>query len=167
MKSVFIMTVAGPETPGVINELAHITHELGGKWTRSKIMKMDGLFSAIIKVSVDEGSVAELKAEQEKTFPSLQFTYTESSGSTVARVKKIALEIDCKDQAGLIKDINSLMLNLDLKVVHMESHRFEVAEIGRTVFSAKLDLEVPEATTAENVAEEIETLGENMRVHVL
>ena len=49
----------------------------------------------------------------------------------------------------------------------MESHRYEVLEIGGTVFSAKLDLEVPEATNAESVVEEIETLSENMRVTVL
>lgn len=167
MKSTFVMTVMGPESLGIIKALAHTTHELGGTWDRSKVAKLEGRFAAIIKVAIEADRVAELKAAFEKEFASFTFTYAEPLAEGETATKNISLEVDCKDRAGIIKDIHNLMLNLNLKVVNMDSHRYEVAEIGAAVFSAKLNLEVPENTSAESVVDEIETLYENMRVTVL
>ncbi|HEY5652838.1 MAG TPA: ACT domain-containing protein [Pontiella sp.] len=167
MKNTFIAMVIGPESPDIIKALAQTTHELGGVWMRSKVTKMDGQFSALIKVSIAEDKVDVLKAAFRSDFTALHFEYAGCPQEQGQSKKSISLEVDSKDRPGLVKDINDLLLNLDMKVVNMESHRFEVAEIGGAVFSAKLDLEVPESTSAESVATEIETLDDSMRVLVL
>ena len=167
MKSTFIQTISGPDSLGIIKSLAHTTRGLGGEWLTSKVMKLNGQFAALMKVSIDQENEAALKAELEKQFPNLTFAHAEIVESKTQPAKIINLEIDCKDRPGLTKDITNILSNLDLTVENMEFNRFHVSSIGEAVFSAKLALAVPEDTSSEDLAEEIETLSDDVRVNVI
>lgn len=167
MDKVFMMTVTGPDSLGLIKALTHETDEFGGVWLRIKMTRLEGLFSALVKVSIDGSNEAALKSSLESKFPHLTFAYSEVCHNTGNATKTVSLELDCKDRPGLIKDINNLLMNLDLKVAHMESHRYAVKGLGGTVFSTKLDLEVDEDTNTEALADELETLTDNARVNIL
>lgn len=166
MKSVFISTVFGPASPGIIKSLAEVTRGLGGEWLSSKVMRLDKQFTAMMKVSIKEESKSKLIEELEKKFDQLQFFYSEADTENNEQRKTINLVIDCKDRSGLTKDINTILHNLDLVVENMEFNRFPVVGLGEAVFSAKLTLAVPEDTSAEAIAEEIESLSEDTRVNV-
>ena len=79
----------------------------------------------------------------------------------------VNLEIDCKDRPGLTRDINNILLNLDLVVDNMECNRMHVSSIGEAVFSAKLALLMAENTDSKMLAEEIESLADEVRVNIL
>lgn len=167
MNSTFIMTATGPDSLGIIKALAHTTHKLDGKWAQSNAMKLDGQFAAIMKVTIAEDKKAELKEDLVNQFPALQFSFAELSNDQEKETREVVFEVDCKDRTGLVKDLNNLLLNLDLDVTHMESHRYEVAEIGRTVFAATLKANVPESMSNEAIVQELESLEEGVRVHIL
>lgn len=167
MKSIFISTVSGPSTPGIIKSLAQTTRDHGGEWLASKVMKLDGHFSALMKVSIDAESVQPLKAALTKEFSQLQFLESPAANPTNEKVTSINLEVDCKDREGLTRDISNIIFNLDLVVQNLEFNRFPVSALGESVFSAKLTVAVPEGTSAVAVAEEIEAISEDMRVNVL
>lgn len=168
MKSMFITTILGPDSPGVIKALAHTTRGLGGEWTTSKVMKLDGQFTAMMKVVIDESVEAKLKETLEKEFTDLQFIYAPGLEKKTALTETINLVIDCKDRPGLTKDINNILSNLDLVVEHMEFSRAHVSSIGEAVFTAKLAVAVAEGTDGETLAEEIESsLSDDIRVNVI
>ena len=167
MKSTFISTISGPDSLGIIKSLAHTTRGLGGEWITSKVMKLDGQFSALMKVTIDQANEAELKKQLVQEFPHLTFSYAEIAINKAKPSKTVNLEIDCKDRPGLTKDINNILSNLDLVVENMEFNRFHVSSIGEAVFSAKLALAVSEDTSSELLAEEIETLSDDVRVNVI
>lgn len=167
MKSILISTISGPDSLGIIKSLAHATRGIGGEWLTSKVMKLDGQFAALMKLSIDETSEDALKTELQKQFPDLTFSYAEIVEAKGQPAKTINLEIDCKDRPGLTKDITNILSNLDLTVENMEFNRFHVSSIGEAVFSAKLSLAVPEETSSEDLAEEIETLSDDVRVNVI
>lgn len=167
MKSIFITTIYGHTSPGIVKALAQETREAGGEWLSSKVMKMDGQFVAMMKVSVDQESVDRLKNDLEQKFSDLQFFYASAATKTSAPTKTITLVVDCRDRSGLTHDINNVLYNLDLVVENMEFNRFPVSSLGESVFSARLTLAVPEATSAEIIAEEIEALSEDIRVNVI
>lgn len=167
MKSVFISSVFGPASPGIIKSLAEVTRGLGGEWITSKVMRLDGQFSAMMKVSIEEESKDKLLADLKSKFTDLQFFYAEALVDKNEQTKTVNLEIDCKDRTGLTRDINNILFNLDLVVENMEFNRFHVSGLGESVFSAKLTLAVPENISAEAIAEEIETLSEDTRVNVV
>ena len=167
MKEIYISTVSGPSTPGIIKALAQTTRDHGGEWLASKVMKLDGQFSALMKVSIDTESVKLLKNALTEKFSQLQFIEAPAASPTHEEVKSIDLEVDCKDREGLTRDISNIIFNLDLVVQNLEFNRFPVSTFGESVFSAKLTVGVPEGTSALAVAEEIEAISEDMRVNVL
>ena len=167
MKEIYISTVSGPSTPGIIKALAQTTRDHGGEWLASKVMKLDGQFSALMKVSIDAESVKPLQTALVKEFSQLHFHKSAAASPTHEEVTSIDLEVDCNDREGLTRDISNIIFNLDLIVQNLEFNRFPVSALGESVFSAKLTVGVPEGTSARAVAEEIEAISEDMRVNVL
>ncbi len=167
MKSTFITTILGPDSPGIIKSLAQTTRGLGGEWLTSKVMKLDGHFSAMMKVVIDEESETKLKEALAQEFSHLQFIYSPAFSIKEEPSKTINLVIDCKDRPGLTKDINNILSNMNLIVENMEFNRFHVSSIGEAVFSAKLAISVPEGTNSESIADEIEELSDDVRVSVI
>lgn len=167
MKSVFITTITGPDSPGIIKSLAETTRSMGGEWETSKVMKLGGQFAALMKVVVAGESAAKLKEELETQFPQLFFKHAELATDAVQATKTLNLEIDCKDRPGLTKDINNILANLDLVVENMEFSRVHVSSIGEAMFNARLALAVAESVSGETVAEEIESLSDDVRVNVI
>jgi glycine cleavage system regulatory protein len=167
MKSNFITTVYGPVIPGIIKVLAQATRNFGGEWLTSKIVKLDGQFAAIMHVVVEEEKERALKSNLEGKFPSLRFVY--SAANTIPRgpTKTINLVVDCIDRPGLTGDLSGILANLDIGVEDMECKRFAMDGIGDTVFSARLTLSVPFDADSETIAEEIETLSEDVRVNIV
>jgi glycine cleavage system regulatory protein len=167
MKSNFITTVYGPTVPGIIKVLAQATRSLGGEWLTSKIIKLDGQFAAIMNVIVEEEQEKTLKSILEQRFPGLSFVYSPVNASRGRVTKTINFVVDCIDRPGLTGDLSSILANLDIGVEDMECKRFIMDGIGDTVFSARLTLSVPLDADSEIIAEEIETLSEDVRVNIL
>ena len=167
MKEIYISTVSGPSTPGIIKALAQTTRDHGGEWLVSKVMKLDGQFSAMMKVCIEAERLEPLRIALTDEFPDLQFMESPAASRVNKRVTSIDLEVDCRDRKGLTRDISNIIYNLDLVVQSLECNRFSVSSFGEAVFSAKLTVDVPEGTSSQAVAEEIEAISEDMRVNVL
>lgn len=167
MKRNFITTIYGPVFPGMIKSLAETTRGLGGEWLASKVIKLEGQFSAIMNVVVAADAEERLKSGLEEKFPSLRFVYAEPGEPSLTASKTIQLSVDCIDRPGLTGDVSNILANLDIVVEDMECKRFVMDGIGDTVFSARLTLSVPEAADSEVIAGEIEAMSEDVRVIVL
>ena len=167
MKETYISTVSGPSSPGIIKALAQTTRDHGGEWLASKVMKLDGHFSALMKVSIEADNVEPLKTALTKEFGDLHFVNSDAASPTNEEMKSIYLEVDCRDREGLTRDISNIIFNLDLVVQNLEFNRFPVSALGESVFSAKLTVGVPEGTSSRAIVEEIEAISDDMRVKVL
>lgn len=167
MKCEFITTITGPDSTGIIKNLAETTRAMGGEWQNTKVVKLGGQIACLMKLVVKKEDEATLKAELNTQFPQLHFSYAEAKKNTNENMKTVKLEIDCKDRPGLTKDISNILLSLDLVVENMEFNRVHVSSIGEAMFNARLALSVAESVREESVAEEIESLSEDMRVNVV
>lgn len=167
MKKLFITTVIGPITPGVIKSLAEVTRSFAGEWLTSKVIKVDGHFSAMMKVTIAPEAEAELKAKFESEFTALRFFFDDVVTAAETVSTALHLTLDCGDRAGLTRDIVDVLSNLDLVIEHMEFNRVHVSTIGQTVFSSTLNLAVPEGISTESVVELLEGVSEDARVSIL
>ena len=167
MKDTYISTVVGPSSPGIIKALAQTTRDHGGEWLASRVVKLDGQLSALMKVCIEQENVAPLRTALAQQFIEYHFFYSPAVNPTHERTHSVDLEVDCKDREGLTRDISNIIYNLDLTVENLEFNRFPVSSFGEAVFSAKLTVGVPEGMSAKAVADEIEAIVDDMRVNVL
>ncbi|QYJ87101.1 transcriptional regulator [Shewanella mesophila] len=167
MKKMFITTVVGSVTPGVIKALANLTREAGGEWLTSKVIKIDNLFAAMMKVAIEDESVESLKQQFAVQFPTLQFSYGAKGEVYNEHTRTMQLNVDCSDRPGLTREIVDLLSNLNLEIEHMEFNRMHVSTIGQTVFSSKLAIAVPDEVSNESVVELLEGVSKDARVSMV
>lgn len=164
MHSVFVQTVIGEDSPNVIDSLAQFTRGQGGEWLMTKISKLAGRFTAMMKVSIPADSEAALKEGLEKEFPELTFVYAPTREAVAGETVTKTLVIDCDDRPGLTRDITRLLADLNLQTENMEFHRFPVTLVGRTVYSAKMTVTMPSDMNAAVIEQELVGLSEGVRV---
>ncbi|MGE6649841.1 ACT domain-containing protein [Shewanella colwelliana] len=167
MKKVFITTVTGEVTPGVVKAMANVTREVGGEWVTSKVIKLDTLFAAMMKVNIEENDETSLKSRFNAEFPTLTFSYAEPTQEQSASTRTLHLNVDCGDRPGLTREIVDMLSNLNLIIEHMEFNRMHVSTIGQTVFSSKLALAVPAEVSNDSVVELLEGIAKDARVSIL
>ena len=52
MKAQLVMTIIGPDKPGLVESLAKIVSEHGGNWLESRMAQLGGQFAGILRVEV-------------------------------------------------------------------------------------------------------------------
>ncbi|MBB1270905.1 glycine cleavage system protein R [Shewanella sp. SR44-3] len=174
MDSCFIMSVTGPFTPDIINQLAHHNRQHGARWDTSKVIRLNNHFAALMQVSIASIDKAKLTSSLLEAFPQLQLSVSACAGTNQAALEQAPLtlsvpmefELDCADRAGLTHDIHRLMETLSIHVEHFESYRVPVSILGRNVYRAKLVLRLPETQSSQSVVNELEALEAGARANV-
>ena len=167
MKSLFNTIVSGPDKQETLRSLAHETRELGGEWLISKVVKLDGRFTAIMRVTVEGSKEDELKTELAKQFPDLTFSHT--TPDTIQQIPNnmIVLEIDCLDRPGLTRDISDFLGGLNIQIEHMESTRHPIGTVTSTLYSTRVTLAAPKEVEGQTIADRITSFSGDIKARVL
>jgi len=165
MSTQFMVTVTGADRSGLVRQLAEKTHLRGGKWLDSKIVHLEGLFAGIIKIDIPDNAAQTLKKELQ-ALEGLELSFAEPSVTEKVPSSIVNLNVKATDRPGIISDITHLLMDNSVSVEHMECHRFDVSGISNTVFSANLVLAVPLDMDSKSLVEELEALGDGMRVEL-
>lgn len=164
MTTVFNVSLMGRNRPGLLRELAEKTHHHKGKWLNSKVNHLDSLVSALIKIELPEGKLDSLK-ESFRADTELSITFVKSDEPPVPG-KVIELVVDADDRPGLVNDLTQQLDAECAEIVDMDCHRVGVAELGRSLFTAKLVLKIPNDRDGLELAAELETMSADMVVTV-
>ena len=62
MKTNFVMTVLGPDRPGLVQALSEAVAAHGGNWLESRMARMAGQFAGILRVECPSASGDALEA---------------------------------------------------------------------------------------------------------
>ncbi|MBY6188453.1 ACT domain-containing protein [Marinobacter hydrocarbonoclasticus] len=162
MNAHFLMTVVGPDRPGMLNQLAATTHHHQGKWLNTRTINLEGQFAAIIKV---EAPASELQQLQEALTeaPRMLVQIHECHPDLAVMPKPVHLQIDAADRPGLVNDITATLDGHGISVEKLECHRVASAE-GGTLFTAELAVQMPAELDPDLVLMELEGLGEKVMV---
>ncbi|MGF1757116.1 transcriptional regulator [Photobacterium sagamiensis] len=167
MNTQFTITIAGQDHPQLVNQLAATTNNLGGKWLDSKISRLDHQLVGIIKIEIPAASADQLKQEF-NALKELHVRIVESDmPTTPSKFEQITLKIESNDRLGIVNDITHILDNIGIDIIQIENHRIALADLGRTVFSARLAVDVPTEVSIEQLVEAVQQVDENMRVEVI
>ena len=163
MSATFIVSLAGVSHPGLLQDLAHYTHEHGGKWLSSKVSHLEGHIAAIIKMDVPEEEVEAVK-NQFSSQKGLSVQFDDVKELDENADSNLNLVVDANDRPGLVKEITNVLDEQDITVVDMECYRLNVSGLGTSVFTANMKLNLPEGCEKDDVMSEIGDLSEDVVV---
>jgi len=160
-----ILTLIGPDRPGLVGSLARRVAAHGGNWVESRMAHLAGRFAGILRVEVPPGNEAALQAalaELEKDGLRVVAQSGAQPGAEVVRAME--LQVIGQDHPGIVRDVSDVLLRHGVNIEELVTDHISAPMAGGLLFSAKARLHVPDGTDAEQLRTELETIADDLMV---
>ena len=167
MKRILLTTITGEDREETLHGLANTTRGLGGEWLVTRIIKLDGFFAALMRLTIDEEKLEQLKNQLQDQFPGYTFSYQAIQTESSTNRTYATLELDFLDRPGLTRDISEMLIDQGVEIEQLESTRHPLGAVASTVFSTRVRLALPKGMTIEEVSEKISALENDVQVKIV
>ena len=162
-----ILTVIGPDRPGLVRTLSQAVAAHGGSWLESRMARLAGQFAGIVLVEAPESLLASLHALESA---GLRIVVQSAAAGEMAVAEaagtRLTLEVVGNDRPGIVRDITRILadngVNIDELTTNVASGSFS----GGTLFRATALLRAPNAAAAKAVQVGLEDLGNELMVDI-
>ncbi len=163
-----VMTVIGPDRPGLVESIASLVAEHGGNWQESRMCRLGGQFAGLLQVEIDEADEENLRsALAALSGQELEIIVHRSSAELEPRCSQIAfVEIVGQDRPGIVKQIANAFATEGVNVEELSSQCSSAPMSGERLFEAKAKVCIPESCDTDKLRERLESIAEDLQVDV-
>ena len=163
-----LITVSGPDKPGMVNALAEVVANHDGNWLESRMANLGGQFAGILRVEVVESrQEALLAALQALDSAALQVSLKAVGDNAMPPAgRELELELLGQDHPGIVRDISRVLSEAGVSVQAFDSWLEEASMAGGVLFHASAQLSLPEGLTTEQLHERMQTLSDSLMVDI-
>jgi len=163
-----ILTVLGPDRPGLVEALAAPIAAHGGNWLESRMAHLAGKFAGILRLEVAEAQAAPLAAA---------LAALEGQGLKVAVERDDAppapaglrfrvVELEGLDRPGLVKEIAQVLAERGVNIEELVTDRTTAPMSGEEIFRSRAWIHVPARVDAAELRGRLERLATDLMVQV-
>lgn len=169
MLATLVMTVIGPDRPGLVQMVATRVADNGGNWLESRMCRLGGQFAGILRVEVakdhrDElvNALRTLEVDGLRVIIHAEGAPVEpGTGGVLVRV-----EIVGHDRPGILRSVSSVFASHGLNVEELASERVSAPMGGGTLFQARATVLVPPHAKVGAVRADLEKIAADLMVDV-
>jgi glycine cleavage system regulatory protein len=166
MQIPIVMTVISPDRTGLVESIARTVAEHGGNWLESRLCRLGGEFTGILRVDIDaEKKSALLSALQKLQTNGLQIIIRETAAAAVSG-RQTKLEIVGDDRPGIVREITSTLARAGVNVEEFSSEVVSAPESGESLFKAAAYLRLPDKCDLASLKKELEKIAGELQVDV-
>lgn len=165
MKASIVLTVIGPDRPGLVEALSEAVASHGGNWEEGRMSHLDGQFAGLLRVVVD----ASKRAELEQALGHVSgLTVTSTAGGPRGEDSDphYTLSVLGQDHEGIVRDLARVLATQGVNVEELSSTCESAPMSGETLFRATANLRVPASTSLDALREQLEAIGDDLMVDV-
>ncbi len=167
MQTSLVITILGPDQPGLVKSLSETLNHFNGNWTESRMSHLAGKFAGILQISVPEDQVDELTtALQTLQSDGLQISIEKADQTQATPSKMLNIALLGQDRPGIIRDITEQLARLNVNIEELESQIKEASMSGGTLFCAQLKLGLPDDVTSDAVQDSLESMSDQFMVDI-
>ena len=161
-----VITVIGPDRPGIVRMLADRGRAFDANWAESRMASLAGQFAGIVRWEVlSERAESMIAALRELESSDLRIVIAQvSSTLAVGDRRLINLELVGHDRPGIVQEISRALLDRDVSIEELETEFTSGAWSGEKLFKAVALLSVPHAVTVEALRVALEGLANEFMV---
>jgi glycine cleavage system regulatory protein len=162
-----ILTLVGPDRPGLVSQLSEQVAARGGSWLESRMAHLAGQFAGIVLVDIADGQVGALTASFAELHENgLQVLVHQAAGVVAQASAEALLVLDmvCLDRPGIVRDITRVLAASGVNIEELTTNILSGSFSGETMFHAEARLRVPQAIGTDGLRAELERLGNDMMV---
>ena len=163
-----ILTLIGPDRPGLVRMLAELVAERGGSWLESRMARLAGQFAGIVEVGIPaaeiEGLAAALEGLQAQ---GLHVTVQAGADAPAAATQAmLLLEVVGNDRPGIVRDVTRALWACGANIEELTTDVRSGSFSGETLFRAVARLSVPATDATRLIRGALENLGNELMVDI-
>jgi glycine cleavage system regulatory protein len=163
-----IMTIIGPDRPGLVESVAAVVAAHEGNWLESRMSRLAGQFAGICRVMVHEQNSAALQeALHGLTSTGLNVTVEVDGGEvTAAEGRLVQLELIGHDRPGIVRQISESIASRGVNVEELTTECSSAPMTGETLFRAVATLRLGSEVDLDQLKTDLESIGQDLAVDV-
>ena len=165
--SSIVITLIGPDRPGLVDSLAAVIADQGANWMESRMAHLGGQFAGILHVETDAQKVDALVAALERV-EGIELTVgvDERSGPVESSGHLVKLELVGNDRPGIVAEISHVFTELGINVETIHTDCQHAPMSGGQLFHASASLQLPVTTTTAELRDRLEQIAVDLMVDV-
>lgn len=166
MNESLVITVIGPDRPGIVRALADVGHAFGANWAESRMASLAGQFAGIVRWEVPAEKAQSMAAAlRELEASGLRIVVASAPTAPAAGDRRlIQLELVGHDRPGIVQEVSRALLVRDVSIEELETEFASGAWSGEKLFKVVALLSVPQALTVEALRNALESLANEFMV---
>ena len=163
-----VLTVIGPNRPGLVEALSELVASHQGSWLESRMARLAGQFAGILRVSVPENRIAELTEALNALHPEglkIIIARSESEEPSVEG-RTLRLELLGSDRPGILREVSAALAAREINVDELRTEVVSAPMSGELMFHASADLWVPMTLNLESLRKDLESLANELMVDI-
>ncbi len=167
MKTFLVLTVIGPDKPGLVETLATTVSAHGGNWEQSRMAHLGGQFAGILRVSLSSERVPELHAALKALESKGLRVVSEVSHAPGPRaLRAYRMEVVGNDREGIVRDLSRALAVQGVNVEQLDTSCESAPMSGEMLFRANAVLHVPSDVAIDALRHKLEAPGDDLMVDV-
>lgn len=166
MNTSLVITVIGPDRPGLVSRLSDVAQRFGANWEESRMASLAGQFAGMVHFEVPGGKADALAAAfRELETSGLQIVIARSdSAAPGGAVRRVRLELVGHDRPGIVRDLSAALAKLGVSIDELNTQVASAAMSGDDLFKVKALLAVPAGVANPALRQALEALANEMMV---
>jgi glycine cleavage system regulatory protein len=160
-----ILTIIGPDRPGLVRSLSEAVAARGGSWLESRMAHLGGQFAGIVLVEAPEGLIADLPALEREGLK-ISATLTGAARPALPSGPRLLLEVTGNDRPGIVHDISEVLAACGANIEELTTGVASGSFSGETLFRTTIALRTPNDAAVEALSAGLERLGDEMMVDI-
>jgi len=163
-----VLTLIGPDRPGLVEALAEPIAAHGGNWLASRMARLGGQFAGILSLEVPDARASELvKALARLDTLGLKIVAERTEPEPKApKHRLLALDLVGLDRPGIVREISRALHAFGVNIEELATDRTTAPMSGEPLFRSHATLRVPSSVDPGEVRSSLERLASDLMVQV-
>jgi glycine cleavage system regulatory protein len=163
-----VLTLLGPDRPGLVELVAGVIAGHGGNWLESRMTRLGGKFAGILRAELPadkmSAALAALGALEARGLK----VYAEAAPRTAAELPEQILDLELVglDRPGIVREISQLLAANGVNVEELITNRKSAPMSAEMLFEARAHVRVPAGMDVAGLRTGLERLATDLVVEV-
>lgn len=168
MLTSLVVTVIGPDRPGLVSLLSDCGKARGASWAESRMASLAGQFAGIVRFEVDAADAESLAAALTALETmGLRVVIGEGRGTpTSTDSRMLRLELVGHDRPGIVRDISRVLADCGVSIDELHTEIVSGAMSGGNLFQVTALLQVPLTLPTGELRRLLEALANELMVDI-
>lgn len=165
MQDRLVLTVLGPDRPGIVDSLAALVSEQGGSWQKSHLARLAGHFAGIVEITCPKENRSSLQNSLRKLATGdLKISVEEELSETSAPTTRYELDIMGNDRPGIVAEVSRALHSQNANILEIETEVRPAPESGQLLFHTIATIALPEDQASDLLTRALESLSPDLQV---